>query len=299
MKCNPKNSCVNCDLGGINIKITNKCNGNCKFCIEKDGYCPKAASVQELIKATNTLHTSQNLLILGGEPLMYEHLEEYLNGVQNENRKIYLTTNGTLLTHEMAEMLSKYLSGINISIHHYLESKNREIYGIENYSFLPIFSAIRDFKKNGVPVRINCTLVKGVIETKKDANDMINFARFMGADSLRLSEVQNQEDMYVDARDLFAGLTDNPYEDGCEQIVFEEDGFTATVKLGCGFVNKRKPLPNDPDRKTNIRRVVYPNGDIKDGWYKIEKGKAEYYGVNQPVKYKTEYIYNTNTNSCY
>ena len=165
VKCNPNNSCVDCKNNGVNIKLTNKCNCNCEFCIEKGGLVTKEKSVQTLIDATNLLDYN-NVLVLGGEPLLYPHLEEYLAGIQNKN--IYLTTNGTLLTDEMAEMLSKYLTAINISIHHCTEEKNAEIYKYPNYSFDNIHSAIKVFKKNGIPVRINANLVKGVLDTKKD-----------------------------------------------------------------------------------------------------------------------------------
>lgn len=52
MKCNPNNSCVDCKQNGVNIKITNKCNGNCNFCIEKGGANTEEKDVELLIKST-------------------------------------------------------------------------------------------------------------------------------------------------------------------------------------------------------------------------------------------------------
>ena len=295
-KCNQNNSCVDCKNNGVNIKITNHCNCDCDFCIEKGGLETESKPVKTLIDATNLLDF-ESVLILGGEPLLYPHLEDYLKGIKN--KRIYLTTNGTLLTDEMAEMLSKYLTAINISIHHYTESENRRVYKNPNYTFDNIKSAIRVFRKHNIPVRINANLVKGVLDTKEKACMMIYFARFMGATSIRFAEMQNCEDLWVDSSHLFDDLPQDPYVDGCENVVYEDDGFRATVKMTCGFVNSLKERPNDPTRQQTTRKVVYPNGEVLDGWYNIRNGVAEYHGDNQPVRY--EYITNTvySTQSCY
>lgn len=293
VKCNPNNSCVDCKNNGVNIKLTNKCNCNCEFCIEKGGLITEEKSVQTLIDATNLLDYN-NVLVLGGEPLMYPHIEEYLAGI--ENKQIYLTTNGTLLTDEMAEMLSKYLTAINISMHHCTEEKNAEIYKYPNYSFENIRSAIKIFNKNGIPVRINANLVKGVLDTKKEVKKMIYFAQFMGANSIRFAELQNCEDLWVDSAKLFKNLPENPYTDGCEKVVYVDGDFKATVKMTCGFVNLLKERPNDPTRKQTERKVIYPDGEILNGWYNIRNGKATYHGKHQPVRVEHEYI---STNSCY
>lgn len=296
MKCHPQNSCVDCKNNGVNIKITNTCNCNCDFCIEKGGLVTEEKPVETLIEATNMLDF-ESVLILGGEPLLYPHLEEYLKGVKN--KRIYLTTNGTMLTDKMAEMLSGYLTGINISIHHYTEQENQRIYKYPNYSFDNIRSAIKIFNKHEVPVRINSNLVKGVLDTREEVTSMIYFARFLGASSIRFAEMQHCEGLWVDSSILFEGLPQNPYVDGCEKVVYEIEGFKATVKMTCGFVNSLKERPNDPTRKQNQRRVIYPNGEILDGWYNIRDGVAKYYGSEQPVKKVVEYVESSGIQSCY
>lgn len=111
----------------------------------------------------------------------------------------------------------------------------------------------------------------------------------------------------MDSSELFANLPEDPYVDGCEQVIYRgEDGFKATVKMTCGFVNKLKERPVDPTRKQTTRKVVYPNGQVLDGWYNIRDGVAEYHGKTQPVKiqkkvkieYVDRYVGGT-TQSCY
>lgn len=293
MICNPRNSCVDCKNNGINIKITNKCNCDCSFCIEKGGLDTEEKDVERLIDATNLLEY-ESVLVLGGEPLLYPHLESYLAGIKN--KRIYLTTNGTLLDADKAEMLSRYLAAINISIHSYTEYTNALVYKIQDYSFKKIAEAITVFRKNNVPVRINCNLIKGIMDTRLRAYAMIECACMLGANSIRFAELQHCEDMYVDATEIFDGLPDDPYVSGCEQEVYREGDFRATVKMTCGFVNGLKEVPVDPGRKQTQRKVIYPDGEVRDGWYNIRDGKAEYHGKTQPTR--VEYV-NASSQSCY
>lgn len=297
-KCNPNNSCVDCKNNGINIKITNSCNCDCDFCIEKGGLVTEEKPVDTLIAATNILDF-ESVLVLGGEPLMYPHLEEYLKGIKD--KRIYLTTNGTLLDEGIAEMLSKYLTGINISIHHFQQKVNQQVYKNDDYTFINIMEAINVFRKNDVPVRINTNLVKGIMDTKERVQNMIIFAQFIGANSVRFAELQNCEDLWVDSSELFDNLPEDPYTEGCEIVVYEECDFKATVKMTCGFVNSLKERPNDPTRKQTIRKVIYPNGEVLDGWYNIRDGVATYHGKQQPVKREVEYVdrYISGVQSCY
>ena len=100
-------------------------------------------------------------------------------------------------------MLSKYLAGINISIHDFVDERNSEIYGI-NIDFENIISAIKIFNKNKIPVRINCNLVKGHIDTKEKAELMIQFVKYvLNADEIRFNELQDSDDVFVDALDIF------------------------------------------------------------------------------------------------
>lgn len=63
--CHPANSCAGGYGNCLDVKITNACNANCAFCIEKGGYCPKERPVKEL--ALETIHSdAETVLILGG-----------------------------------------------------------------------------------------------------------------------------------------------------------------------------------------------------------------------------------------
>ena len=78
----------------LDVKITNACMGRCAFCIERGGFSPSPCDVEKLIEQTVRLMEYQNVLILGGEPLMYPDLFRYIDGILPYKKNIYLTTNG-------------------------------------------------------------------------------------------------------------------------------------------------------------------------------------------------------------
>lgn len=283
MKCNEKNCCAGAYGKCLDLKITNACNANCSFCIEKNGYAPKENDVEELVKTVNSLTEYDSLLILGGEPLLYKDLEILLQ--ETHKSKTYLTTNGSLLDKEKAKMLSEYLTAINISVHYYTEELNDKVYAGPHISFEKLEEAIKVFNDNDVPVRINCNLVKGLIENRYDAINMIKFAKQIGANEIRFTELQNAEELAVNAADIFNTeklVSENPYCDGCEKSCIY-NGIKVIVKTCCGLVNKDKKEVTDPELFKGDTKVVYPNGEVHDGWLTKK----------EPTKEKSSYVHAT------
>ena len=125
-----------------------------------------------------------------------------------------MTTNGSMLKDGLPEAIAPYLDGINISIHHYTEKRNDKVYNKKGFhvSFDEMRRAIQIFHKAGVSVRINANLVKGLLEDEAGVTAMVEMARnFLGADEVRFSELQNCEGLWVDARNIFPGLPEDPF----------------------------------------------------------------------------------------
>lgn len=263
-KCNPHNSCMGGNGNCLDVKITNRCNGHCAFCIERGGYAPEEGKVGDLINSTIRMDENQTVLILGGEPLLYPYLEEYLQGIWPYKENIYLSTNGALLDRFQAAMLSKYLTGINVSLHAYNLELLHELTGIA-YNAGSLYRAFKEFSRNQVPVRINCNLVKGGIDTTQAAMEMIAFAEKIGANAIRFSELQNAESLWVDAKTIFPILTDDPYTDGCEQAL-SLFSIPVTVKMTCGLVNRHKVPIIRESKPLYTTKVLYPNADVYNGW---------------------------------
>ena len=289
----PRNSCAGGYGNCLDVKITNVCNCRCAFCIERGGFSPKEQkSPVELATATISKQDFKNVLILGGEPLMYPHLLQYLELIRPFKEHIYLTTNGTMLNSQHMsrsdmEKLGKCLDGINISIHHYTEKKNDLVLkgGIESnapaghLSFSALKEAIAILQANGCNVRINSNLVKGFIQSKYGIAKMVELTEELGAKELRFTELQNSPNEFVDAYTIFDGLPTDPYTQGCEVNLKEvAEKMSGTIhkiasspvnirlKLTCGRVNPlRKPV-NEQPKRSGETHVLYPNGLITKGW---------------------------------
>lgn len=266
--CNPANSCAGGYGNCLDVKITNACNANCAFCIEKGGWCPDAKPVKELAKETIN-SDAETVLILGGEPTLYPHLEEYLKLIRPWKKHIYMTTNGSMLKDGLTERIAPYLDGINISIHHFSEMQNDEVYNKKDFhaSFDAIRRAIKALRGAGVSVRINTNLVKGLLETKDDVETMISFARdYLKADEIRFSELQNCEELWVDSRKIFPMLPDDPFCAGCEQTLAQYEGIRVRVKMTCGRVNRLRPAVKEKPIRRGKTEVLYPNATRSPGW---------------------------------
>ncbi len=122
-----RNACQGFYGDCLDVKFTNLCNGACAFCIEQGGYSPEPAPVNVLIGHA-IADPSPTVLVLGGEPLAdAARLLEFLKGIRPYKKKIYLTTNGTLLTESLANELRPYLVGVNVSVNHDDQQTNETV----------------------------------------------------------------------------------------------------------------------------------------------------------------------------
>lgn len=260
----PSNPCNGSYGKSLDVKLTNDCNGSCAFCIEQDGYRPSPGPIERLVDATNKLHDYQKVLILGGEPLLHTGLVKYLKGIQRKE-EVYITTNGALLDEELAAKTAIYLTGINISLHHYIEEKNAKIVGAR-VDYLQLERAIAVFRAAKVRVRINTNLIAGVFADEDDLWEMNCFAAGLGANEIRFAELQNSEEGFVAASEYIAGLPQEPFTEGCETVVAHSPDFKTVVRQTCGLVNPCKPMPTNPVCRGSQTKVLYPNCEISDGW---------------------------------
>lgn len=248
----------------LNIKITNYCPGNCYFCIERDGYKPSTTSVENIVNKANELNEYQTVLILGGDPFAYPYLSTLLKGLKK--REVYITTNGGCFNRVDVKEISPYITGINISVHSFLEEENNEILQTQ-VSFSTLRQYINEFQSNGVPVRFNTILLESGINTREKMHKMLEFSKNMGIKWIRFSELQFESKGFIYAKKIFDGINDNPYEEGCNQN-FTIDGINVTVRQSCGIVSCMKPFPKKGKQRENKADslVMYPNGEVYHGW---------------------------------
>ena len=109
----------------IYIEITNICNLNCSFC-SKDNRVKESISVsnfEKILKKIND-YTDYIYLHVKGEPLLHKDLDKLLDLAYKYNKKVNITTNGTLLKEKEDILNHKAIRQINISLHN--EKNNLE-----------------------------------------------------------------------------------------------------------------------------------------------------------------------------
>lgn len=249
----------------LNIKITNYCPGSCYFCIERNGYEPPSVPVEEIIKKANELEDYQTVLILGGEPFAYPYLYQLVKGLKK--KEIYVTTNGGVFKSVNIPEISKFLTGINISIQSYDEKENAQIVGF-HIDFNQLKKDIDCFQSHGVPVRLNTILLETGINSHTKMLEMLEFAKRMNISWVRFSELQFEQRGFVRAKDVFKGINADPYNEGCNQNFVIND-LNVTVRQSCGIVNLLKEFPKSAYKRENKADslVMYPNGEVHSGWF--------------------------------
>ncbi len=98
------------------LHITEKCNLNCRHCYlgEKRNRDLELEVIQKILKEFGEY--GFKLLITGGEPLLHENFWEILAFAKKFPIRVELLTNGTLVTKDIAERLSKYVHCVQISL---------------------------------------------------------------------------------------------------------------------------------------------------------------------------------------
>ena len=107
----------------VNYHITNRCNYHCTYCFgkfngQKD---PSLADAQKIIRNIADYFTQNNIKdgrinFAGGEPTLYEHLDELIDYTSSLGIRVSIVTNGSLLTSERIRSWQGKVSCIGISI---------------------------------------------------------------------------------------------------------------------------------------------------------------------------------------
>ena len=113
----------------IYIEITNICNLSCSFCspVNRVKKTITKEEFEEVLKKIDK-YTDYIYLHVKGEPLLHPNLNDLLDIAYRYNKKVNITTNGTLLKDKVDILNHKAVRQINISLH----SENKQDNYLEN-----------------------------------------------------------------------------------------------------------------------------------------------------------------------
>ncbi len=269
---NTKNFCGGNFQDWLEVNLIEKCNACCSWCIERSGYHPSFHASTEAIASAAIKTGKTNIILLGGEPLLYSDIASLVKILSSNNRKVWITTNGFLLSDKF--VLNKLIGvhGVNISIHHFDLQKNKEITGVllsEN----KLKSAISALHQSGAHVRLNCNSISGYIDIKETIFQYVSWAKSIHADKVRFAELKQDDNGFIDLAKVLNyqyGLNDDPFVYGCNSDCVI-DGIPVNFRQMCGLQTSRRIAPENPEQYA--KEVLYYDGIIYAGWQTIQEKK--------------------------
>lgn len=263
MEPNPENFCGGNFQDWLEVNLLSACNGRCSWCIEKNGFHPETRVSWRVIVKRALETGRKNIILLGGEPTLYRDLKEVISALAAESRKVWVTTNGGLLTPGFVRERLAGASGVNISIHDDDLGRNQEITGVSVHGLGEVIAALHGI---GAVVRLNCNCIAGHIDDEASIRRYVGFAKSVGADSVRFAELKSDKGSFVDLAKVLGyryGLNDEPFTLGChnEAVI---DGLPVNFRQMCGLQTPCRRRPVEP--KQFAKQVLYYDGKLYDGW---------------------------------
>lgn len=270
MRPHPDNACSGKYDDWLEVNLLSECNASCAWCIEHDGWHPQDKATWYDLCEQIVSSRKKNIILLGGEPTIYPKLSSIVHHLYTAGLNVYTTTNGSMLTPDFASYVLRGTRGINISIHHYNMDTNSDIVGVKlNPDVLR--SAIETLHEFGGYVRFNCNCIEGCVDSVDTVYQYIQFAKTMGANSVRFAELKGDGNGFVDIVKMFGGnygLTQDPYNSGCS-INATLLGMPVNFRIMCGLQTHMRPSPPHPEQ--TLHPVLYYDGNFYNGWQRKEE----------------------------
>lgn len=239
----------------IYIEITNICNLKCSFCPEGKR-AKEYMSVSNFKLIINKIKSYTNLIALHikGEPLLHPNLAEILKICEDENIKVNITTNGTLLK-ENAQILKKYNSvrQINISLHSINKNENNNKYNTQKY-INEILEAVKIIKRNSnIIISYRLWNLKNIEQNEEN----IEILEILENEykKIDLVNVMKKEDFLELSKDIFINQDIEFVWPSIDGKVISEEGRCMGLKHQIGILVNGDVVPCCLDQ----------NGDIKLG----------------------------------
>jgi radical SAM protein with 4Fe4S-binding SPASM domain len=113
----------------VKLQLTEKCNFNCSFCFNKQGFKEAAELPTKTAKKVIAAISDQGLEAIrftGGEPLLHPNFLELLSYANKKGLYTKLNTNASLITEKNSSKIAKNCNDILISMHSINQNKATE-----------------------------------------------------------------------------------------------------------------------------------------------------------------------------
>ncbi len=279
--------CNCCDgiYNSFDVHFTSACDNKCSHCIDNcyEGLKINKPNIEAIIKTIiDNSDGLDDVLFLGGEPCLY--LDELLECVKELKKqttlKLYVTTSVPKICYEKRdkfEELIELLDGINLSVQHYKEEIADDIRKTKStYDRQGFYNSLPHKEK----IRINLNIVKPYLYQKDDIINCLKHYDKMGFGSIKLSEIQHGEDVFVSFEKIFDIKLKSAYSNGCQTyldmskiipnfqtpLLLKRSCFVCENTLKATLSDGIKVVSNFFKKPQNKYAVIYEDGTLSRGW---------------------------------
>src|SRR5574344_204965 len=190
----------------LRVSVTERCNFRCQYCMPEKpfSWVPKEnlLSYEDMFKFIKVAIDEgvKKVRITGGEPLLREDLDKFINMIYSYKNDIdlALTTNGFLLPNIAKDLKEAGLKRINISLDTLNRDRAKQI--AQKDVLETVLKGIEEAKKVGLKIKINCVPLKGINDI--DMIDVIEYGKKEGFSVRFIEFMENNH-----ARKSASGLT--------------------------------------------------------------------------------------------
>jgi len=273
-------------LWHLHLKLTDACQANCSFCIEK-GMADSENPVKYLQNLDNVLYEmeSQGILfsvsITGGEPLLFREFERLISVLKKHDIKFLTMNTNAILLEERLHLIDGVFDFVNISRHFIDDDMNKIVFN--THSKVPTLKDLTRIKEKmkSTKLRIQC-----VITEDMDYKGFLNFCEnFKFADDLSFRKLMTTSNIHnVNYNDRTSGdsykaiinevsanheLVEQVLQDYYVYETWEVKGKNIT------FSYSDMELLMDSEKKEDERIcrefILHPDSTFSGSWNKNEK----------------------------
>ena len=271
----------------LQIHFTKSCPNKCPFCIDATNNglnvgctVPRVEKIYERIMEYKD--NIDSICISGGEPMLFiTQLLSLIKMVkESTSLKVYVISSIPKNCYSYPNTFNEILElidGLAISPQHYKEEIADQMRGHKSKFDRQAFYAALPHKEK---ITMNINMVKPYLYTKDEIIACVKHYNDLGFKDIKLVELFNMEDMYVNFEETFGVKLKSPFAHGCKTefditpwIPSYEGRFT--LKRTCFLVNKRLHSNLSDMFKAATRKffekpyyfgVVYEDGSIHPYW---------------------------------
>lgn len=188
------------DLKCLHINFGEKCNIACIMCIQPIRFRSNLNILNHKILIQNIdLKPFEDIVIQGGEPLFIEECRNYLSYLNEVNKRYTLLTNGLLIDHKWAEILSHGAKVVSISINAAQKSTHEYINRGSNFDNLlsNIYKLRSSIAKNKSNTLINGRMTL-TVHNLKEIPEFIASYKKLGFDKINFGFVRKTVPKYLE-----------------------------------------------------------------------------------------------------